>query len=59
MFSREFMFIYLLSFLEREEVGRERDINLLFHLFMHSLATSYMCPDWGSNLQPWYTGTAL
>ena len=32
---------------------RERDVNLLFHLFMHSLVASCMCPDQGSNPQPW------
>ena len=31
---------------------RERNINL-FHLFMHSLVESYICPEWGSNLQTW------
>ena len=33
---------------EREtEREREQNINLLFHLFMHSLVDSYMCPDLG------------
>ena len=32
---------------------REKNIDLLFHLFMHSLVDSHMCPDQGSNLQPW------
>ena len=31
---------------------RERDINLLFHLCMHSLVDSCMCPDQRSNPQP-------
>ena len=37
---------------------RERDIdsNLLFHLFMHLLVDSYMCPDQGLNLRPWHIG---
>ena len=35
---------------------RERDINLLFHLSMHSLIASPMCLDRGSNPQPWRTG---
>ena len=39
--------------------GRERDIDLLFHLFMHSLVDSCMCPDRGSNTQPWHTGMML
>ena len=45
----------------REEGGGEREKNtdLLFHLFMHSLVDSYMCPDQGSNPQPWYIGTML
>ena len=24
----------------------QTDIDLLFHLFMHSLVASYMCPEW-------------
>ena len=28
---------------------KEREIDLLFHLVMHSLVASCMCPDWGSN----------
>ena len=47
------IFIYLL---ERE---RERSIDLLFHLFIHSLVDSCMCPDQGSNTQPWHIGTML
>ena len=30
----------------------ERNTNLLFHLFLHSLFDSCMCPEWGSNPQP-------
>ena len=42
--------------LEREEGGkRERNIDLLFQLFMHSLVDSYMCPGWELNPQ---TGVA-
>ena len=26
---------------------------MLLHLFMHILVDSYVCPDWGSILQPW------
>ena len=37
---------------------RERN-TLLFHLFMHSLVVSSMCPDWGWNPQPWRFGTVL
>ena len=39
--------------------GREININLLFHLFMHSLFTFCMCPDWRSNLPPWLIGMTL
>ena len=38
---------------------RERETDLLFHLSMHSLIDSYMCPDLGLNLQPWRIGTKL
>ena len=41
-----FLTFYLLI-LERKE-RREREINInLFHLFIHSLVNSYMCPNWG------------
>lgn len=33
-----------------EKRERERNINLLFLLFMHLLADSSMCPEWGWNL---------
>ena len=37
----------------KKERGREREcdrnIDLSLHLFMHLLADSCMCPDWGSN----------
>ena len=50
----------LLIFLERQERGeRERDINLLFHLLVHSLGASSVCYDQGSNPQPWHIGTTL
>ena len=39
--------------------GREGNINLFFHLFVHSSVASWMCPDWGSNLQTWHIGTML
>ena len=44
------MLLLNLLILEREE--GERDMDLLFHLFVHSLVDLCMCPDWGSNLQP-------
>ena len=39
-----FLKVYLVI-LEREEGKRETDIDLLFHLFMHSLVDSCRCPD--------------
>ena len=45
--SQGLIFIFLLLILEREEgEERERNIDLLFHLFMHLLGASCMCPDW-------------
>ena len=35
---------------------RERNMDLLFPLLMHSLVASRMCPDWGLNLQPGISG---
>lgn len=43
-------FLFLIDFFKRE-----RYINLLFHLFMHSLVASSMCPDGGSDPQTWCT----
>ena len=40
-----------------EERKKERNINWLSHLFMHSLVNSCMCPNWESNLKPWHIGT--
>ena len=49
------IYIFLIDF-EREgnrgEEG-EREINLLFHLFMHSLLDPCMWPDGELNPQPW------
>ena len=36
-----------------------RNIDLLFHLLMHSLVDSWMCPDQGLNLQRWHIKTML
>ena len=65
-------FIYLLSMTERErergerererergERGRERNIYFLFHLAMHSLVDSCMCPDQRLNMQSWCTTKKL
>ena len=38
---------------------KEKDINSLLHLFIHSLVASCMCPDQGWNLQPWRIRTTL
>ena len=43
---------------ERER-EREKKLILLFHLFMHSLVTSSMCPGQRLNPQPWDTRTTL
>ena len=58
---------YLLIYGGRGEREREKERKkeyekmngLLFHLFMHSLVDSYMCPDQGLNLQHWHIGTML
>ena len=51
-----FYFLFYLLTFERE---REREVNLLFHLFMHLLLVSCMCPGWGLNPQPWRIGMML
>ena len=57
------LFIYWFE-RERERKGererkreRERNIDMLFHLVMHSLVDSCMCSDQGWNPQPWHMGT--
>ena len=48
-----FKYIIYLSILEREwgtDGERERNTDLLFHLFVHSSVASCMCPHWGLNL---------
>ena len=45
-----YFFSCFLNWLERE---RERDINLSFHFFMHSLLDSCIRPDGGLNPPPW------
>ena len=58
-----FVIFFVDFFREGEEGGREiekeRKINLLFHLFMHSLVDSCMCPDQRSSPQPWHLGMIL
>lgn len=38
---------------------RERNIDLLLHLVMHSLIASCMYPDWRSEPQPWHIKMTL
>ena len=45
-------------FREGEERG-EREIDLFYHLFMHSLVDSCMCPNWGWNPQTCPIGMML
>ena len=39
--------------------GRETEREICWHLSMHSLVAFCMCPDWGSNPQPWCIQTML
>ena len=50
------LLLLFINFREREgrETERKKHQFLLFHLFMHSLVDSCMCPDQGWNPQPWY-----
>ena len=43
------------------ETDRERqtEVDLLFHLFMHSLVASCMCPGGRLSPRPWCIGTVL
>ena len=50
--------VFVLFFSEGEG-ERERNIDLLSHLFMHSLVASCMYPDQRLNLQPWPIRTTL
>ena len=60
MGTKLFLFYFIDFFREREGGSkREKNINLLFHVLMHSLVDSCMCPDQGSNLQPWSIGMML
>ena len=43
---------------ERRERERERH-RLVFHLFMHTLVDSCVCPDWGPNMPSWTIGKTL
>lgn len=52
------LFKKYLLLLEREDEGEETLILLLIP-FMLSLDAACMCPDLGSNLQPWCMGMTL
>ena len=57
------VFKKFIDFRERERgrerrTDKERNIHL-FHISVHSLTDSFMCPDWGSNPQPWCIWTML
>ena len=54
-----YFYINFLNLLILERGGRERNIDLWFHLFMHSLVASCMCLDQESNPQSWCSGTML
>ena len=64
-FTKHFLFLFtsflnLLAFREskaRKKGMRDRERKICcVHLFMHSLVASCLCPDLGSNLQPWHIG---
>ena len=64
--GQDYFFFNLNCFLDRERKGgerqgreRERERDWLFHLSMHSLVDSYICPDLVSNPQPWGMGMML
>ena len=38
----------------QREIETEKHMDLLFHSHIHSLLDSYVCPDQGSNPQPWH-----
>ena len=48
-----------LKFLFIDLRERERNSNLLFHLFMPSLVASCSCPDWRLNPHLWHMGMIL
>ena len=54
MYNLLFYFLFI-DLREREE----RNIDLLLHLFMHSLFDSSVFPDQGLNPQPWCIRTML
>ena len=54
-----FTFLFV-DFRETESKGeKERNTDLLFYLFMYSLVDSCLCPEQGSNPQPWCIGMML
>ena len=53
------MFFFFFFFIDFRERGRERNIDLSFHLFMCTLRSSCMCPNQGLNPQFWHIKTTL
>ena len=53
------LLLLLLVLINLRQREREKNIYLLFHLFMHSSVDSSVCPDQISNPQPWRIGTTL
>ena len=41
------------------EEGEERDMDQFVVPLTYSLLDSCVCPDWGSNLEPWCIGATL
>ena len=57
--KKVYIFKNLFNLLNLEREGgrqreKDRNFNLLFDLFIHSLVVSCMCPDQRSNSQPWH-----
>ena len=54
-----FLNFYVLILYRERKVRREKNIHLFFHLFMHSLVDSCICPDWELNWQACCSGVML
>ena len=54
-----FLNFYVLILYRERKVRREKKIHLFFHLFMHSLVDSCICPDWELNWQACCSGVML
>ena len=44
-------FFFIINLRERKG---ERNMDLFFNSFMHSLVVSCMCPDWRPSLRTWH-----